>query len=83
MGRSFSDITPYIRELAEKSKENNNIQPQMYTQHHVNRGLRDMNGKGVVTGLTEISEIKAKNVLEDGSEVPCNCLLYTSPSPRD
>ena len=76
MGRSFSDITPYIRELAEKSKENNGIQPQMYTQHHVNRGLRDMNGKGVVTGLTEISEIKAKNVLEDGSEVPCKGELY-------
>ena len=48
----------------------------MYTQHHVNRGLRDMNGKGVVTGLTEISEIKAKNVLEDGSEVPCKGELY-------
>ena len=35
-----------------------------------------MNGKGVVTGLTEISEIKAKNVLEDGSEVPCKGELY-------
>lgn len=76
MNRSYSEITPYIAELAELSNQNNRIAPSMYSEHHVNRGLRDMNGKGVVTGLTEISEIKAKDVLPDGSEVPCNGQLF-------
>lgn len=48
----------------------------MYKQHNVFRGLRDVTGKGVVTGLTEVSHIKAKDVLPDGTEVPCDGELY-------
>lgn len=73
---SYSEITPYISEMAKKSCENNNIKPEMYTQYNVNRGLRDMNGKGVVTGLTEISFIKAKEEMPDGTSVPCAGELY-------
>ncbi len=76
MKTSYSEITPYIRALAEISNQNNHIQPQMYTEHNVNRGLRDMNGNGVVTGLTEISYIKAKEKLTDGTTVPCSGQLY-------
>lgn len=70
--KNYSEITPYIQELADKSTRNNQIVPEMYTQYNVNRGLRDLNGKGVVTGLTEISKIKAKTVSKSGEELPCH-----------
>lgn len=76
MKTSYSEITPYIQELAQRSSENNHIQPQMYAEHNVNRGLRDMNGNGVVTGLTEISYIKAKEKGPNGESVPCEGQLY-------
>ena len=73
---NYSEITPYIEKLANLSNENNHIRPEMYTEHHVNRGLRDMNGNGVVTGLTEISTIKAKKTLENGEVVPSHGQLF-------
>ncbi len=69
--KSYSAITPYISEMAELSNRNNCIQSEMYTKHKVNRGLRDMNGNGVVTGLTEVSKIKAKEINELGEAIPC------------
>lgn len=71
MKTSYSKITPYIQKLADMSVENNHIQPDMYLEHRVMRGLRDLDGKGVVTGLTEISSIKAKEILPNGTEIPC------------
>ena len=68
---SYSEITPYIQSLAELSCQSNNIQPEMYPKFEVKRGLRDVSGKGVVTGLTEISSINSKKVLPDGTEAPC------------
>ncbi len=76
MKRSYSEITPYIQELSEISDRNNAIEPEMYAQYHVNRGLRDMNGNGVVTGLTEVSHIQAKTRNENGDIVPCEGQLY-------
>lgn len=74
--KNYSEITPYITELAALSDKNNGIRPEMYTEHQVYRGLRDMSGNGVVTGLTEISRIKAKEILPDGSETPCDGQLF-------
>ena len=76
MKTSYSEITPYIQEKAELSCRNNHIVPEMYGEYHVYRGLRDMNGNGVATGLTEVSRIKAKKKLADGSVVPCEGKLY-------
>ncbi len=73
---SYSDITPYIEKMAARSCANNTIRSEMYTDHHVFRGLRDLNGNGVVTGLTEISHIKAKDIASDGTEHPCEGQLY-------
>ena len=73
---NFSEITPYISELADLSDSGNHIVSEMYTQHDVKRGLRDINGNGVVAGLTEISRIKAKEVNSEGETVPCNGQLY-------
>ncbi len=76
MKDSFSEITPYIKDLAGISCDNNHIRPEMYTQHQVNRGLRDMNGCGVITGLTEVSTINAKKAGPDGVVRPCPGELY-------
>lgn len=46
-----------ISELAEKSALSNRIDPALYTKYDVKRGLRESNGKGVLCGLTEISEV--------------------------
>lgn len=73
---SYSDITPYVEKMADASTERNGILPEMYKQYNVNRGLRDMNGNGVVTGLTEISYIKAKEKDKDGNTVPCDGQLF-------
>ncbi len=61
----FSNITPEIERLAEKSLGGYHIDPELYTQYDVKRGLRDINGKGVVAGLTNISTI---NVVNEDSE---------------
>ena len=73
---NYSEITPYIRELAALSDNNNHIVPEMYAQYDVKRGLRDINGNGVVAGLTEVSRIKAKDKDADGNEIPCEGQLY-------
>ena len=73
--RNYSEITPGISKLSDMLIESNMIDPQLYTEHKVNRGLRDLNGKGVLTGLTEISEICSRKVV-DGVEVPCDGELY-------
>ena len=71
-----SEITPYIKKLAEKSCGNNNIQYDMYMKHNVKRGLRDLDGKGVVSGLTEVSCINSRKIDENGNEVSCRGELY-------
>ncbi len=72
----YSEITPYVKELAALSCINNNIKQEMYLEHNVKRGLRDLDGNGVVTGLTEISHIKAKEKGTNGETVPCEGELY-------
>jgi citrate synthase len=73
---NHSEITPYIRRLARLSDENNHIVPEMYAKYDVKRGLRDMNGTGVVAGLTEVSTMYAKEMDADGNMVPCHGRLY-------
>jgi len=71
MTTNYSEITPYIRALADMSDKNNHIEPQMYYEHDVKRGLRDLDGNGVVAGLTEVSAILSKRTDENGNTVPC------------
>lgn len=73
--RDYSTITPQIEEYAKLCQSDCKIEPQLYIEHKVNRGLRDLNGNGVLTGLTEISEIKSKEII-NGEEHPCNGELY-------
>ena len=71
----YSDIIPEINVLAEKMTENSKIDIGLYSKYDVKRGLRDIDGKGVLTGLTDISTIK-QNKLVDGKLVPCDGELY-------
>ncbi len=73
---NYSEITPYIKKLAEKSCGNNNIQYDMYMKHNVKRGLRDLDGKGVVSGLTEVSCINSRKKDENGNEILCRGELF-------
>lgn len=69
------DVTPQLVEYAKLCEENNAIDKELYTRYEVKRGLRDVNGKGVLAGLTNISDVCAKKVV-DGEEVPCEGNLY-------
>ncbi|MBQ8752748.1 MAG: citrate/2-methylcitrate synthase [Clostridia bacterium] len=74
--KDFSLITPALEELATLARANSGIDPALYERHAVKRGLRDLKGNGVLTGLTEISEIVSKKTLPDGTAVPCDGELY-------
>ena len=71
----FFENSPKIQELARKCEENNAIDKELYTKYEVKRGLRDLNGKGVLAGLTNISDVCAKKIV-NGEEVPCAGSLY-------
>ena len=71
----YSEITPEIEALTKLCLENSSIDTELYTKYKVNRGLRDLNGNGVLTGLTEISEIQAFDIV-DGEKVPCEGKLF-------
>ncbi len=73
---NHSEITPYIQKLASISDANNHIVSELYAQYDVKRGLRDLDGNGVVAGLTEISRIKAKEKDENGDDISCEGQLY-------
>ena len=73
--KNYSAITPEIYKLSELCINNNQIEPQLYMQHDVKRGLRDNDGKGVLTGLTEVSTINSKKLV-DGQLVPSDGELY-------
>ncbi|MEG1568691.1 MAG: citrate/2-methylcitrate synthase [Oscillospiraceae bacterium] len=71
----FTEVTPQIKDLSRLCLENSTISPELYTKYKVNRGLRDLNGNGVLTGLTEISEIQSSKIV-DGESVPCEGKLF-------
>lgn len=75
MRERLSEITPEVIELAKICENSGKIDTELYTKYDVKRGLRDINGKGVVAGLTDISEVRSTKMV-DGVEVPCEGELY-------
>ena len=70
--RNNFELTAALGNWAALCEREGVIEKELYTTYQVNRGLRDLNGNGVLTGLTEISEIVAKT--PDGK--PCDGQLF-------
>ncbi|MGN1125862.1 MAG: citrate/2-methylcitrate synthase [Ruminococcus sp.] len=73
--KRYSDLTPEIVELSQLCCKNGYIDPEYYTKYEVKRGLRDADGKGVLTGLTEISEVTSVTH-KDGKRISIPGELY-------
>ena len=71
----YSDLTPEILRLAAMSEEAGKIDTELFTRYEVKRGLRDLNGKGVLAGLTHISDVRATKTV-DGVSVPDHGQLF-------
>ncbi len=64
-----------LLEMSERIRKGCEIDPELYGKYDVKRGLRDISGRGVLVGLTDISDVHA--YLLDGDEyVPCEGRLY-------
>ena len=72
---TLSEITPEILNLAKMSEEASQINAELYQKYEVKRGLRDISGKGVLAGLTEIGETRAYTIV-DNEMVPCEGKLF-------
>ena len=68
-------VTPEIAHLTDICFENSQIPVELYGKYDVKRGLRDLNGQGVLAGLTKISKVQAYRI-EDGKKIPCEGELY-------
>ena len=64
-----------MENLYEKCIVNDCIPEEAYNKNNVFRGLRDINGNGVVTGLTNISMIKSFDYI-NGTKIPCDGKLW-------
>ena len=69
------EITPEVQYLADKCEASNAIDRELYIKHNVKRGLRDLDGRGVLAGLTNISDVCASKDV-DGVRVPIPGNLY-------
>ncbi|MBQ1332358.1 MAG: citrate synthase, partial [Lachnospiraceae bacterium] len=75
MSDRIFEVTPQIRQYTELARRHDTIPSELYAKNNVMRGLRDLNGNGVITGLTSISEVCAKEIV-DGKRIPCPGELY-------
>lgn len=64
-----------IEKLEQELMKNHRIDPNLYIEYDVKRGLRDSAGKGVLTGLTEVSDVCAYNLI-NGRQIPAEGTLY-------
>lgn len=65
----------WLHKMASVCEASSTIDSTLFEKYEVKRGLRDLNGRGVLTGLTEISEIQSSTTV-DGVSVPCDGKLY-------
>lgn len=69
------DFDEMLDEYVKFCNESGKIDLNLYEEYNVKRGLRDSNGRGVLTGLTEVSDVLAFKV-EDGERIPIDGELY-------
>ena len=68
-------VTPELTRLTDICYENSQIPVELYGKYDVKRGLRDLNGQGVLAGLTKISNVEAYR-MENGKKIPCEGRLF-------
>ena len=73
--KTLFEITPEILYLSKKCEDSNAIEKDLYFKHNVKRGLRDLDGRGVIAGLTNISDVCASRD-ENGVRIPIEGNLY-------
>ena len=76
---AYCEITPALLALKEQWEKKNYIDPRLYKEYNVKRGLRDEDGRGVLTGLTRVGEIQSYQVTSgpDGEHIiPDEGMLY-------
>jgi citrate synthase len=76
MGLTKEEIDRELDKLVEYSRKSGRIDVALYQEYDVKRGLRDNTGKGVLTGLTEISDVTGIAINEMGERVPSDGRLY-------
>ena len=60
----MENINDYSKKQADMCIDNDSIPKALYTDYGVKKGLRDENGQGVLTGLTNISSVRAFDVID-------------------
>lgn len=68
-------LSEYTKQQEAICRKNDSISPRLYEEYGVNTGLRDENGNGVLTGLTNISKIKSSEIV-DGKKMSCDGQLW-------
>ena len=67
--------TKTIQRWSQELRAQDTLAPELYDVYGVKRGLRDKNGKGVLAGLTGISQVQGKQQV-NGKDVPCEGKLF-------
>lgn len=68
-------LESYASRLKSLCIQNDTIPDELFMEYGVNRGLRDLQGVGVLTGLTTISDVISFEK-KDGVKVPCDGQLW-------
>ena len=71
----LKQVRSYAEQIQDTCIKNDSIPKELYAKYGVNRGLRDINGNGVLTGLTNISEIISSRIVY-GEKVQCDGELW-------
>lgn len=69
------EFMEYVKQKEQVCRKNDSISDELFRRHGVYRGLRDLDGKGVVTGLTTISKIVSFKT-EGDKHIPCDGELW-------
>ena len=64
-----------LNDYAQMCREADHLEPEMFDKYEVQRGLRDKNGNGVVTGLTNVSRLESFQMI-NGVKTPCEGKLW-------
>lgn len=72
---TFAELRNRVGKYVEMCEQRGRIDPALYSKYDVKRGLRDSDGRGVLTGLTEISDVSGFKV-ENGERIPIPGELY-------